>query len=254
MTADKTVSSTEDLLTSSTPGQAAVQLHDIITNTIRRAGPGIYGVTGPAGVGKTYVATRVATDLESGIYSADYAFIGSSAERKLLLAKKQLRSTDAYKDAVNQFNWWDWGTILSHLDELQSGTSVEIPEPYDRTTGNTGTALTVPATDIVIYEGALFGPPFLVNRLKQIFFLWADPRVRFQRLVEKDLGRRSFNEIIARFLITEYSETLYYRRMLQWAESKVVFLDSLTGLPCRRPNLTPELFIPLPVSIQSADQ
>jgi uridine kinase len=240
-------------MTAPGPGQAPAQLHAIIANTIRRAGPGTYGITGPAGVGKTYVATRVAADLQCGIYSADYAFIGSSAERKLLLAKKQLRSVDAYKDAVNQFNWWDWGTILSHLDDLQSGSSVEIAAPYDRTTGDTGAALTIPATDVLIYEGALFGPPFLVTRLKQIFFLWADPKVRFQRLVEKDQGRRSFNEIIARFLITEYSETQYYRRMLQWAEGKVVFLDSLTGLPCRQPNLLPKLFIPLPVSFQPTD-
>jgi cytidylate kinase len=229
------------------PAPDATMLSNVIANVARREGPGVYGITGPAGAGKSYAAKRVAEELRCSVYSADFAFIGSSSERKMLLSKKQMRSIDAYKDAANQFNWWDWGTILSDLEDLQSGRDVEIEAPYDRTTGELGGAVTISATDTLVYEGAIFGPPFLATRLKQIFFLWVDPAVRFQRLLEKDQGRRSFNEILARFLITEYSETLYYGKLLQWVGDKVIFIDGLTGLPRGRPELSPDLFIPLHV-------
>jgi hypothetical protein len=71
--------------------------------------------------------------------------------------------------------------------------------------------------------------------------------------MKKDLGRRTFNEILARFLITEYSETLYYRMMLEWAESKTIFIDGLTGMPCSKPVFPSDLFIPLHVTIPSRE-
>lgn len=240
-------------MTNQSPTSDSAMLRDVIANIICREGPGLYGITGPAGAGKSYTARHIAADLQCSIYSADYAFIGSSAERKMLLSKKQMRSVEAYKDAANQFNWWDWGAILSDLEDLQSGKAVQIAAPYDRATGEHGAAMTIASTPTLIYEGALFGPPFLVARLKKIFFLWVDPAIRFQRLVDKDFGRRSFNEILARFLITEYSETLYYGKMLQWVEGKVVFLDGLTGLPRGRPELSPSLFIPLSVPTPPPD-
>lgn len=227
--------------------------HDVIANVIRRSGPGTYGITGPAGAGKSSSANRLARELQCSVYSADYAFIGTSEERKLLLSQKQMRSVDGYKDAANQFNWWDWGAILSDLEDLQAGSPVKVSGPYDRSTGEYGADLDIPATDTLIYEGAIFGPPFLLTRLKNIFFLCVDPSVRFQRLMKKDLGRRTFNEILARFLITEYSETLYYRMMLEWAESKTVFIDGLTGIPCSKPVFPSDLFIPLHVTIPSRE-
>ncbi len=234
-----------------TPSASAEMLRDVMRNTLRRDGPGTYGITGPAGAGKTFAANQLAEAVGCTVYSADYGFIGSSEERKLLLLKKQLRSVEDYKDAVNQFNWWDWGAILRDLDDLQAGIDVQIAAPYDRATGKSGPHLALSATDTLIYEGAILGPPFLVNRLKRIFFLWADASVRFQRLAQKDLGRRSFNELLARFLITEYSEALFYKNLFKWTGDKIVFVDALTGIPCGKPKLPTDFFIPLHVDLPS---
>ncbi len=171
----------------------------------------------------------------------------------MLLSQKHMRSVDSYKDAANQFNWWDWGAILSDLESLQAGIPIKVSGPYDRSTGEYGADLDIPATGTLLYEGAIFGPPFLLTQLKNIFFLCVDPSVRFQRLMKKDLGRRTFNEILARFLLTEYSETLYYRMMLEWAEGKIVFIDELTGIPCSKPAFPSELFIPLHVTTPSRE-
>jgi hypothetical protein len=72
--------------------------------------------------------------------------------------------------------------------------------------------------------------------------------VRFERILAKDSARRSFNEILARFLITEYSETIYYRNLFTWAADRIVFVDTATGHPCARPDLPDELFVPLKVN------
>ncbi len=227
---------------------------DVIANTMRRDGPATYGITGSAGVGKTFAATQLAQTLDCAVYSADYRFIGDSEDRRLLLNRKQERSVQDYKDAANQFNWWDWGAILSDLDDLQSGESVNITKPYDRATGKHSAELVLSAKQNVLYEGAIFGPPYIVNRLKKIFFLYVDPAVRFQRLMDKDISRRSFNEILARFLITEYSETQYYQNLMNWAVEKIIFIDGVTGIPCGKPPLPSDVFIPLRVPPRSTVQ
>ncbi|OEJ65857.1 hypothetical protein BEN30_13550 [Magnetovibrio blakemorei] len=160
-----------------------------------------------------------------------------------------MRSIDNYIDAANQYNWWDWGTILSNLEDLIEGKSIVIDAPYQRDTGEKSDALILTATNNLIYEGAIFGPPFIVTKLKRIFFLWVPPKIRLQRLIEKDLGRRSFNEILARFLITEYSETSYYINLFNWAEEKIIFIDGLSGMPCNKPKISGHNFIPLRINI-----
>lgn len=232
---------------SSTQVEQASPLSALIKNTLDRSGPGLYGITGSAGAGKTVAAMHLQG---CTAYSTDYRFIGSSLERKVLLHNKQMRSVADYRDSINQFNWWDWGAILSDVEDLLAGKSIQVSAAYSRVTGTVGEEINLRATDRIILEGAILGPPFIVNKCKKIFFLWVDPAVRFQRLLEKDSGRRSFNEICARFLITEYSETLYYQNLFKWAQEKIIFIDGLTGLPRGGggDNLPSDLFIPLRVN------
>ena len=162
---------------------------------------------------------------------------------------KQQRSISDYLDSVNQFNWWDWGGILKDLDELLNGHNINILNAYDRSSGNACEAHSLPSAKHLIFEGALLGPQYLVSKIKIIFFIYADPEVRFQRLILKDSGRRSFGEICARFLITEYSETIYYLNLLKFASDRIIFIDSATGLPRSKPNFSTEnLFIPVRVN------
>lgn len=217
----------------------------IISSMLDRFGPGLYGITGPAGTGKSFASIGVSSVTNSTVYSTDFRFIGDSITRRMLLIRKQAKSIDDYRDSVNQFNWWDWGAILSDLEKLLAGFDVNLLAAYDRSSGYAVTNILLPANDKIIIEGALLGPHYLVSKIKKVFFICSAPDIRFQRLLLKDSGKRSFSEICARFLITEYSETIYYKNLFKWANDRILFLDGLTGLPCGRPDFPKDLFIPL---------
>lgn len=208
----------------------------------------VHAITGSAGSGKSFLAREIAALIGCSVYSADFRFIGDSAARRDLLSRKQARSLSDFRDSANQFNWWDWNKIDGDLAELSIGRAVTIPSAYDRTSGSAGAAQVIAPSRPILLEGALLGPPQIVSRVKRIFFLCTPPRIRFERILAKDQGRRSFNEILARFLITEYSETLHYRALIASAQDRMLFIDSETGQPADRPDLPDQLFIPLQVA------
>lgn len=238
----KRVKQTKDLTVSSS------QTNSWIAAIIGTGAKGLYAITGPAGAGKTRVSSALAQSGDVAVYSTDYRFIGDSYERKALLNRKAFRSANVYRDSVNQYNWWDWASIEQDLEGLLSGTPVKLDQAYDRSTGlRTVTETIVPARCVIV-EGAILGPPPLVSRIKRIFFLCASSEVRFFRILEKDRQRRSFDEILARFLITEYSETIYYRNLFSWARGKIVFIDSASGKPTSPPRLSSRVFLPMPTA------
>jgi uridine kinase len=219
-----------------------------ISKIIAGAGPGLFGITGAAGSGKSYAGKLLCEQEKLALYSIDYRFIGDSLDRLALLNRKQARSTADFQDSANQFNWWDWSAINHDLAELTFGKEVVLESPYDRASGKKGNPLVILSAKKILVEGALLGPPSLVEKLTKIFFLVTPQSVRFNRIMEKDAGRRSFNEILARFLITEYSENMYYKHLFSWAEDKLVFIDALSGQPCLKPKLPMDLFIPFRVN------
>lgn len=227
------------------PSPARQSAHAAHAALIQGLSEGVFAIAGPAGAGKSHIASALAVECGATLYSIDCRFIGDSAERRLLLERKQLRSLHDYQDSVNQFNWWDWAAIQRDLDDLARGRGVVIEAPYDRTTGMRLGPLSLMPAPMVLVEGALLGPPDLVGRFCKILFLCAPARVRFERILDKDGSRRSFNEILARFLVTEYSEALYYRNLFDWAANKLAFLDSIEGRPCSPPSLAGDLFLPM---------
>ena len=220
---------------------------DRIASLIRGRGPGTYAITGPAGSGKTHTTREVGRALGAAVYSLDLRFIGDSADRRTLLAKKQTSSLADYQDSANQFNWWDWAAVEGDLRDLGGGARVTIDAAYDRDTGSTSRAVTVDASAVVVVEGAILGPPHLVRRFERIFFLVTPADTRLRRILGKDLGRRSFNEVLARALITEYSETVHYRALFAWARDRIVFLDTTSARPVPPPELPVDLFLPVRV-------
>ena len=222
-----------------------------IARTIADIGSGIIGVTGPAGSGKSTVGAATAGTGTCGIYSADARFIGDSLERRALLSYKQGRSPSDYRDSANQFNWWDWEAIERDITALRAGSEVVIPSAYNRASGEKETNLVISPRPQLLFEGALLGPPQIIQKIKAIIFLCVPADVRFERLLAKDSGRRSFNEIVARFLITEYSETIYYRQLFEWARDKIIFVDGETGRRCNPFELPADLFIPLRMNVDS---
>lgn len=217
-----------------------------IENILKQLGPGLYGITGPAGSGKTSLARRLGNALEAGVYSSDLRFIGSSQDRKELLYRKQKSSIEDYIDAANQFNWWDWDTILEDLQGLSSGKQIVLKNGYDRDKGVTIPDCIVSPFSFTLYEGAILGPPIILSKLRKVIYVHTAPEIRFNRLVAKDHNRRSFREIAARFLITEYSESKAYEQLFAWYRDNVIFVNDQGEETLYNPQAQPN-FIPIAV-------
>lgn len=232
------------------PTSPKVPPASFLDSLIASTGGKMVALTGPAGVGKSTLAKELALRSGRSTYSTDYRFIGDSRDRRALLDRKRHRSVSDYRDGANQFNWWDWSKISDDVAQLSSGVPVTIPEAYDRRTGASAGNLTLVSGTGLIVEGALLGPPELATLFAAIIFLVLPVDVRFQRLVQKDSNRRSFEDIVARFLLTEYSETLYYRNLVSWAGPRLTFVDALTYRPVSSPAFPKSLYIPVPVDYE----
>lgn len=207
----------------------------------------LVGVTGSAGSGKTTLASDIALQIGAAVYSADSRFIGDSNFRKTLLRHKAENSILSYIDAANQISWWDFDCIFNELSILKSGKNVDIDSGYNRDSGDVECSHIV-GSQKIIYDGAILGHTRIVELLDKIIFVYTLPEVRMNRLLKKDSGRRTFNEILARFLITEYSETQYYKKIFSEYKDKIVVVDEKYNFISMRENwLYEQQYIPLMV-------
>jgi len=187
---------------------------------------GINAIVGSAGSGKTTIANNVKKLFdEIQVYSMDYRLIGNGESRKELLQKKSNFSLESYQDACNQQNWWDWDKIENDIDCLKNGKNIVIENAYDRDTG-LFKEINICAKKNIICEGAILGPHWIINKFSKILFLATDPYIRLDRLINKDKNRRTITEIIARFLITEYSENMHYKNLFKYYEDKIICIGN----------------------------
>ena len=206
----------------------------------------VVGITGTAGAGKTTIASRLSTE-RFVCYSFDARFVGDSEFRRRLLKDKAESSISAYIDACNQFNWWDWDAILSDIRSMLRDESFTM-NAYDRDTGLVAQRVVVPDKRLIVCEGALLGPEAITELLDVIIFVYEPINVRFKRIMKKDAGRRSLIEILARFMITEYSEQSYYHHILNFHNDKLFFVDTNSKfIPFPEEILTKDAFIPVPI-------
>ena len=186
----------------------------------------IFAVTGNAGAGKTFFSDTACSEIsEISKYSIDWRFIGNSKDRVELLRKKSEFSLPAYVDAINQFSWWNWDQVYKDIEFWIESGHISIKNHYDRVTGQIDETEQIYTSEKLLIEGAILGPPILLQSFDKIFFIHVPPEIRFQRLIEKDKGRRSIKDICIRFLITEYSENLHYQTLFKWYEDKIIFLN-----------------------------
>jgi len=178
----------------------------------------LVSITGPAGSGKT---TMAHTLNNVAIYSTDYSFIGDSLYRKELLEYKSI-SFDAYIGAVNQMNWWNWDKIYTDIFTLLKGNTINI-HAYDRDTSLYKNIDIIPA-DTILVEGAILNY-HICDLSDLIIYKYSDDKTRFFRLLEKDNTRRNFHEIIARWLITSYSENIANKIMFDKFSDKIITID-----------------------------
>lgn len=181
----------------------------------------VVGITGGSGSGKTTFAKMLSDD---GVYSIDSRFIGDSVFRKHLLNFKGKSSLDAYVDSCNQHNWWNWDAIETDIMQYFKDGFISLNDYYDRDTSKYEDDKIINGKPLIV-EGAILGPDAIVNSLESIFFVVTPKEQRLARLIKKDSSRRELGEILARFLITEFSENLYYHYLLAVHKDKINFVD-----------------------------
>jgi len=178
---------------------------------------GVYAITGGAGAGKSTITEHI--EKTYPVIHFDDFFIGDSFYRKDLLIRKGA-SIAEYIDACNQYNWWDWPEIFGVVDRYKA--------KYSK----------------FFVEGAILGPT--LHYYKHIFFVYESSEVRFTRICKRDKGKRNIHELMARFLVTEFSENYYYRNYLGRNSLPITYMSSYGAVT---PHFTPldNAFIPLEV-------
>jgi uridine kinase len=192
----------------------------------------LVGICGRAGSGKTFITQKIIGQLErKGIdsisYSGDWHFILDSQQRKIWLEKAAMQGISSYLSAINQFNWWDFERINFDLSRLVAGDSITLDRAYDRTTGKKNLNLVIPAINqgIIFYENAILGDANLLEKLNLIILINTPDIVCFKRIIMKDARRRTASEIAARFLVTSYSENIFFKILLENFQNKTLVCD-----------------------------
>lgn len=203
-------------------------------------------ITGNAGAGKTSLLNSLNNEFAAK-YSIDWRFIGDSTYRKEMLENKASTSISSYMDACNQFNWWDWDTIASDLKKLENNEPISF-SGYNRDTGLNNEFQLCRDNKKIIIEGAIIGPESFFNSFDIIIFIYTPQLTRLQRILAKDSSRRSLSEILARFLITEYSESIYYQNLFKFCASKILTINNFGSFINTPSNLfNSNHYIPLPM-------
>jgi len=218
--------------------------------------PVLVGVCGRAGSGKSTLAKKIKEELEGqGIksvsYSGDWRFKLDSQGRKMFLDEKWLSGLDEYLRAVNQFNWWDFEKIYADLNLLKAGQSVFLTNAYSRETGRKDLNKEIKGTEngVIFYESCILGGIDILDNLDIIILLNTPDNVCFSRLAEKDSKRRTFPDLLARQLVTLYSENIFLESILDKFSKKLLTCSS-DGWIGEFPIIFKVSQIPVPISYQ----
>jgi len=207
----------------------------------------VIGITGQAGAGKSFFSNIIKESSNFTVISSDYFFIGDSEYRKQLLSKKYESSLEYYIETINQYSWWNWDIIYLVLNTLINKKPYELTNIYNRETGLCDQNLILQPTNSIIYEGAILGSSNILSLLDIIIFVDVDPIKRLNRLIEKDKNRRTIEELLARFLITQKSEKNYYNSYLKNFKN-IIYINDDFKIIEKPLHITQESnqFIPLP--------
>jgi uridine kinase len=161
-------------------------------------GPVVVGVAGGTGSGKTTVARAILERAGTGQISliqhdAYYMDLGD-----LPLAQRALRNFDHPDSLDNEL-------LISHLEALKSGRSIDMPV-YDFTT-HTRTAQTqcVEPHRVVLVEGILIFADETLRQLMDVkIYVDTEADIRFIRRIKRDIAERgrTMESVIHQYLAT----------------------------------------------------
>lgn len=158
----------------------------------------IIGIAGGSGAGKTTVARTVAEKLgkENVAYlSQDWYYMDRS---HMTFAEREKENLDHPKAFDSQL-------LISHLNMLRNGLTIEVPI-YDYSTHNrTSCTKTMEPKSVAILEGILV---LAIEEVRSMLdfkiFVDADPDIRLIRRIQRDIRERgsTFDNTIKRYLAT----------------------------------------------------
>lgn len=162
------------------------------------------GIIGGAGSGKSTLSKK----LGFTTVHVDNYFMGDSSYRKNLIDNKS-KSMDGTLATLNMWNWWDWEKLDADVETLIKQSA----------------KFTAP----VLVEGAIIGSDRVLSLLDKIVYVSVDSKTRFLRLLDRDSHKRDFMESMHRFLVTEFSENLYYKYLSDNFSNKIITVDENFG-------------------------
>lgn len=230
-----------------------MQVTEAVANRLEkiRKRPVLIGVCGRAGSGKSTLVGKITSELTvpSVFYSGDWRFKLASEQRKLWIEEKWLSGMSEYLRAVNQFNWWDFDKIYADLDMLGRGDSVTIKNAYDRESGRKDSEINLSGVKdgVIFYENCILGGVEILEKLDIVIMLNVSDAVCLQRTVERDSARRTLPDIVARYLVTTYSENIFFRLLMDGFPSKLLVCDS-EGKLGSFPEIQEVSQVPVPVT------
>ncbi len=211
------------------------------------------GICGRAGAGKTTLAHKITKDLQrwdipSVNYSGDWRFIFDSNTRRKWLREKWKVGVDAYVQAINQFTWWDFSKINVDLNTISQGENIQIKNAYNRLTGKKDAEININGMNdgVILYENCILGGVEVLETLDVILLLNSSDILCLERIIKKDIHRRTLPEIAARFLVTTYSENMFFNVIFDKFSNKTVACNSDGDLG-EYPDLTTVSEIPIPL-------
>ncbi len=158
----------------------------------------IIGIAGGSGAGKTTVARTIAEKLgkENVAYlSQDWYYMDRS----------QMTFEEREKENLDHPNAFDSQLLISHLNQLRNGLTIEVPV-YDYSIHNrTSCTRTMSPKSVAILEGILV---LAIEEVRSMLdfkiFVDADPDIRLIRRIQRDIRERgsTLDNTIKRYLAT----------------------------------------------------